>query len=431
MNDQIKNRFKSIHETYNLCLMERKASLMDGTHRKAVVVEFYNSITLHCKTCKRPELLNPEDYIVWKFQHKSQANVRTLDFYETEFNSEKFYLNFERDELTIFNAEPVDEGHYWCEIYNTQTSVSDYFVSVISGEAKRPLYENASAGSQLQFETNVIKFNKIDSDDLKVSIHWQEWSECSVCGRPGVKVRVGHCYLKSIDPQKVYNTTDLKIFEYYKNGLPCHSTLITLKLKKKLELEKVRSYIMHANCRVDCITTTTAGILGEKEVNITELKQLRDHSLVPKKDMFISDNKIVIALHGKTLRLRCITNNKVTENQDPEIRNAEITWTKDGNPITNLPNHIKLDENSNAIHFKRVENEDAGIYACFKKNTLIGLMKVKFSLKELKAFERIFREEFALYEQNLSVSIGSVVMVATFFLITFYAFFSRATRRKI
>jgi hypothetical protein len=430
VNDSVRDKSFESFASYIECIDKRNKEILNEDYRKAVIVEYYNSITLKCNTCKRVDLINTEDYIIWKFQYKSQASPVVLDINEIEFNAEKFEVNVDRDELTIHNAADTDEGHYWCEIYNTITVINDYFVNVVPSEIKIPLYENAKENSKFNYDNSIYK--PALNETYIIFINWERWSECSTCNRIGVKIRVGYCYIKLKNEFEKIDKSYLKIFKYYKKGLPCHSSLVPLKVKNKFHDNKsFRSFIMYGSCNISCLhIITVSTVKNETVVEITDVKQLKHHDFHPKKNAFISNNQILYAVRNKPLRLRCVTSSHAIE--DHTTKYEKVNWRKDGDVlISSKADGISFDDQNNTIQIRSVNRNHTGVYSCYKNDNLVSMIKVRINSNELQAFKRIFKDEMRLYEQNLSVSFGSVIMVATFLVILFYSFLSRATRRKI
>ena len=446
INPESKSFYYKLFEIYTVCIENRNRNIKNGLHRSALIVEQYNSITLKCNACRRLDLVNPEDYIIWKRQYKSQANA---DLVNADFDKDKFHLNENRDELTIHNAGSYDEGHYWCEIYNTLTVVNDYFVTVLPGEIKIPVFENASRRHLLNFDKNMEKYDKLKSKDFNVYVTWYEWSECSSCNKPSIRIRIGYCYL-NVAKTSLYKKQDFKIFEYYKNsGLPCHSSLISLKLKIKLGLNKLKSFTMYGDCNKKCFTTTESySNLGSTEKNsnnenllkISDLSKIQHlHNFLPKKIPFMSNNQLISTNIGSNLRLRCITASKTKSVELTDIlgvkETGEVYWKFNDEIINNAYinyRNIKIDNEKNTLHINNIKPENTGTYSCYKNDRLIAIIKVRFALpKKFKEFETFLQKEMKQYEQYLSVSIGSIIMISTFMVVLCYSFLSRATRRKI
>lgn len=444
-----KKKYREQIAKYDNCIVDRNFKVLSGQFNKAFVINVLESVTIKCHTCDRPDAENPEDLIVWKRQLRSQLTYELLN---PLIDGIRFHLNDEHNELTVFNIRANDEGHYWCEMYNTLTVINEYYINVLPTDLKIAVYENVT-DNILAFPNAFKKYDtisllKLELIGLKVYVHWNEWSRCSKCGdkETGIRLRYGFCYVQKTRNNVTFaETLDGKLFDYYKGtGVPCQSTLFTYNFRKNHGLNTYKSFTMYGDCKVPCFQMKVFN-KNLNEINDTQIvldtsaiKKLSLHKFTPKK-ILVATNQIVTVRVGRSIRMRCNANNKIDDDilgTKSKANLEAIAWKFNGSilDMQTLPkqtaDRIRIDNITHVLYIRNIKLEDAGVYACFRSDQVISIIKLKVARALIEAILLNEQRQQKDYEKNLTVAFGAVLTLITMLIVSCYSLFSRAQKNK-
>jgi hypothetical protein len=138
---------------------------------------------------------------------------------------------------------------------------AEYDVDVIRREP-RHLHLRGDAANPLPVPQRLEVLNLI------LTTTWAEWSDCSYCGREGIRRRFGDCTINILDRQRSSASRPYKKLLQYKDGVPCRSSILLPKRVRDLKVVRQRKSVTFVEpCHVPCpkddrIITVTGRFIG-------------------------------------------------------------------------------------------------------------------------------------------------------------------------
>ncbi|CAF0739009.1 unnamed protein product [Brachionus calyciflorus] len=289
-----------------------------------------------------------------EFNKKNLSSL--IDTNKTKAWSEKaFKKHFWIDPLSnnykISDAVDSQEGFY-DEIENNQALIKKYHVTIVKNLFRYPVYFDLKDYEHELGWTNNVEM--ID-DSIQGYIEWSDWSECKCAQKDldrGYKTRLGECFIKEGNISK--EITNLKqMLRYFSNKMPCLSSLITNFSEIVNNKEKLKYFIMYAECSINC--TLRNSIILSKNLDLN--------------NQFIYNHiELVEAYVEEQLVLKCDSDNELSN------KNANAFWKFEKYLVdskkSSYPNDRIIMDKSSRLIIKKTEMQDETNYTCFRKDMI-------------------------------------------------------------
>ncbi|XP_035216454.1 Ig-like V-type domain-containing protein FAM187A, partial [Stegodyphus dumicola] len=167
--------------------------------------------------------------------------------------------------LEINNALKKDSGIYLC--FNGPEIMAKYAVDIIEWEPHRYIIMSGrKKNPSTEGSTDLV----LNDQNLVVGMSWSEWSECNRCGTVGKRRRFGICTVKKLNPGLSSKPTDTELFNEYKSGLPCRSSLLPGEIRNLSAICNMKSEFVIGFCKIPCPSAASIVVVTDKNGKVLD-----------------------------------------------------------------------------------------------------------------------------------------------------------------
>ncbi|XP_014671030.1 PREDICTED: Ig-like V-type domain-containing protein FAM187A [Priapulus caudatus] len=355
---------EALEKNYHECLQALNNDDVTVREKARLVLE-QQSIELPCGMCQHPDREASEYRGKWK-------RVLQMGEERVEHDSENIVIT-SSSSLFIRRAQLSDAGQYLCIWLGQYYSV--YRLDVVRTEKRAVVYDTDIKGAR------PAKPKALPQNNLQLFTSWTDWSDCTLCGMPGRRHKIGICTLKKLDANESVKPVDLSVLHDYPGGVPCRSSALPEYFASMGEIWSRRSETLVGTCEVACPTVPAETNITDENGIIVETVRtgegLYSIRLPPPSIPPMVKRKTVYESEGSNIELVCPNSDSTTG----------VTWQNNTEIIDPIKirrftrGRIIIDD-KNALRLRRLTLTDTSLYSCWMNQRLVATVRIVVTLRD-------------------------------------------------
>lgn len=398
-----KAKYWRLGKEYEVCLQGRANLPQHDVIRRAIAVpQGKSELTLPCPGyCRDP--YRPKN-AQWSYAKKGEF----LEADEPVTLDENDNLITMEGDIILGDMKVKDSGLYFCGYEGHVMAV--WLLEVIPETA----YANR-VGSLLPD----IQKQTYDELNITAEIQTSPWAPCSRCHDVGKTFRYGICFLKSRgewpqpeDHNGILRNEIRMLLQYRETGVPCRSEYMAGLLKDLPDIKDLKDFVQVKWCRTPCSSAEFVFYKSKKQQRFSKVT-------------------IASAVNGGVNTVKTEAPKKYTEKfwvpgndlylKCPGVESSEdVFWTKGQVPLHNIIREKSVFENrilvleNGRIMIRRPEEEDMGLYACYKwgQKEPTGAVSVK-----TRMVRKLIRTEVKEYIEEILLLVPLLLLLVAVILV--------------